>query len=212
MPVSTKVDDLIARLHAATTQLEQLKLKSTAVTYGSTPTDAVGDRTETEAYVIEAAGQPAVLKTIPLKPLRDDQVEVDMKFCGLCNTDCGMNHNKWGISDYPMVAGHEGTGIVVRVGSKVTDFKVGDHVGVGWIRDSCGSCRHCVAGRDNLCEKGYKGTYLGKSATLWGEEGNELGGCFAKVVRINAKFAAKIPSNLALDAAAPLMCAGITIW
>ncbi|KAJ3313994.1 hypothetical protein HDV04_001300 [Boothiomyces sp. JEL0838] len=169
-------------------------------------------RTETEAYVIESKGAPAVLKTIPLAPLKDDEVEIDMKFCGLCHTDCHMQNNDWGITTYPLVAGHEGTGIVAAVGRNVTNLKAGDHVGVGWIRNSCKSCRQCIQGKENLCEHVYQGVFLGKNAGNWGRQGCELQGCFAKIMHIDARFAFKIPETVDLAKVAPLLCAGITVW
>ncbi|KAJ3323160.1 hypothetical protein HDV06_002172 [Boothiomyces sp. JEL0866] len=169
-------------------------------------------RTETQAYVVESKGSRAVLKTIPLAPLKDEEVEIDMKFCGLCHTDCHMQHNDWGITTYPLVAGHEGTGVVAAVGKNVTGLKVGDHVGVGWIRNSCKSCRQCIQGKDNLCEQVYQGVFLGKNAGGWGRQGCELQGCFSKVMHIDARFAFKIPESVDLAQVAPLLCAGITVW
>lgn len=81
----------------------------------------------------------------------------------LCHTDIHMRDNDWGISDYPIVLGHEGVGIIRKIGSSVKTLKVGDRVGVSWIRDSCQCCDPCLAGRENICEQGYQGTYLGKS-------------------------------------------------
>ncbi len=81
----------------------------------------------------------------------------------LCHTDIHMRDNDWGVTDYPVVLGHEGVGVIRKIGSSVKTLKVGDRVGVSWIRDSCQCCDRCLAGRENLCEEGYQGTYLGKS-------------------------------------------------
>lgn len=167
---------------------------------------------ETSAYVFESKGGKAELKTIPLNPLGEGDVRVEMKYCGLCHTDCHMKNNDWGISTFPMVAGHEGVGVVSAVGSKVTNLKVGDNVGIGWIRDSCTECMNCLDGKDNLCLNYYQGVFLGKNAGGWGKNNCELQGCFAQVVNISSRFAFKIPNELPLERAAPLMCAGITVW
>lgn len=91
-------------------------------------------------------------------------------------------------------------------------LQVGDIVGVGWIRDSCGGCNACDGGHDNLCVDGYRGVYLGKSAGAWGKQGGELFGCFSKKMRVEERFAFKVPDGLDLGGVAPLMCAGTTVW
>lgn len=73
-----------------------------------------------------------------------------------------MRDNDWGSTDYPIVLGHEGVGIIRKIGSSVKTLKIGDRVGVFWIRDSCQCCDACLAGRENICEEGYQGLYLGK--------------------------------------------------
>ena len=84
------------------------------------------------------------------------QVEIDMKYNGLCHTDIHMRDNDWGITNYPLVAGHEGIGTIRRTGMDVKTHKVGDVVGVTWIRDSCRSCDACLCGRENICRTGYQ--------------------------------------------------------
>eukprot|EP00013_Stygamoeba_regulata_P007712 CAMPEP_0177643346 /NCGR_PEP_ID=MMETSP0447-20121125/8107_1 /TAXON_ID=0 /ORGANISM="Stygamoeba regulata, Strain BSH-02190019" /LENGTH=359 /DNA_ID=CAMNT_0019145637 /DNA_START=57 /DNA_END=1136 /DNA_ORIENTATION=- len=169
----------------------------------------------TPAYVVQEAGKELVLQDVPLPPLEEDGVEVEIEYCGLCHTDIHMKNNDWGVSDFPMVPGHEGVGRITAVGSKVKQLHIGDYVGIGWIRDSCRSCEKCLEGYDNLCSAGYQGTYLGPSAGIWGRQKTSMGGCFARVIRIHERFAFRLPLLLAGDkraAAAPLMCAGITVW
>lgn len=96
------------------------------------------------------------MQTITLPPLKSTDVEVDMQYNGLCHTEIHMRDNDWGISNYPMVAGHEGIGIVRRIGSDVKTHKVGDVVGVTWVRDSCRVCDACLCGRENICRTGYQ--------------------------------------------------------
>lgn len=167
----------------------------------------------TEAMVCEAQGKPFVLKEITLPPMKETMVECDLLYCGLCHTDIHMRDNDWGISNFPMVAGHEGIGKVRKVGSCVKTLQIGDVVGITWIRDSCASCKYCRQGRENICESGYKGTFLGTAAGPWGVAGtNEYGGCFSKVMRIEEKFAFKLPEGLPAEVACPLICGGGTVF
>jgi len=91
-----------------------------------------------------------------------------------------MLKNDWGVTTYPCVAGHEGTGKISVVGSEVKSLSVGDWVGIGWLRDACGACLRCKAGEENLCAEGYQGTYLGSAAGNWGKKPYNQQGCFAK--------------------------------
>lgn len=169
-------------------------------------------QTETEAWVVPSQGSSLELQILPLPPLKDHEVQIHMKLCGLCHTDIHMKNNDWGISNYPMVPGHEGVGVVSAVGSQVSSLKVGDVVGVGWIRDSCGSCDSCCEGKENLCAAGYQGTYLSSHAGCWGRKDYSLGGCFARYMQIHERFAFKLPDSIPPEQAAPLMCAGVTVW
>lgn len=112
-----------------------------------------------------------------------------------------------------VVCRHEGIGVVSNVGSCVKDVVVGDTVGITWIRDSCQQCGNCRSGRENICETGYQGTYLGKSAGSFGRDPhNEHGGCFSSVMRIQSRFAVKIPSDISPELACPLLCGGGTVF
>lgn len=171
---------------------------------------------EVDAYGVKEAGAKLELMKVTLPPLRSTEVQVEISHCGLCHTEVHMVDNDWGVTNYPLVPGHEGYGKVSVVGSDVdaTKFKVGDVVGIGWIRDSCGGCTKCSCGRENLCSKGYQGVYLGSNAGpgIWGNQAYNTMGCFAKTVRINATFAFKIPENCPAAVACPLMCAGGTVF
>eukprot|EP01134_Creolimax_fragrantissima_P001041 CFRG1041T1 len=166
----------------------------------------------TEAWVVPQKGADLELQTIEMLELTSTQVEVDISYVGLCHTDIHMRDNDWGISDYPLVLGHEGVGTVSHVGDRVQNLTVGDVVGIGWIRDSCATCKSCLAGKDNLCEAGYQGVYLAEHAGPWGKKPFNMGGCYAKKVRIEERFAFKIPNNLSPEKTAPIMCAGITVF
>jgi len=137
------------------------------------------------------------------EPLADDQIEVKVTHNGLCHSDIHMKDNDWSCSSYPFIPGHEVIGNVVALGAnaeKISGLKIGDRVGYGWIRDSCGFCECCVEGQENLCHKGYEGTIVGHH------------GGFQDRIRMPAKFAFKIPEKLESQYAAPLMCAGATVY
>lgn len=134
---------------------------------------------------------------------------------GLCHTDISMRDNDWGVSNYPLLAGHEAVGVVTALGAAVTSPPVGARVALGWIRDSCAACRACDAGRENVCDTGFKGTYLGEAAGVWGAQGakhNETGGFFARVQRIEARFAVQIPDAVPSEVACPFICGGGTVY
>lgn len=109
--------------------------------------------------------------------------------------------------------GHEGIGVVRTLGSSCKMLQVGDTVGVTWIRDSCACCDPCLEGRENLCDKGYQGVYLGPGAGCWGKDPHhEFGGCFSKVMRIEEKWAIKVPDGIPPQVACPLICGGGTVF
>ena len=132
--------------------------------------------------------------------LTDSEIEIRVTHNGLCHTDIHMRDNDWGVSQFPLVAGHEVVGIVTEVGKDVTTLQKGDRVGIGWIRNSCRGCYHCLQGEENICKKGYTGLIVGNH------------GGFADRVRVPADFTYKIPDALDSASAAPLLCAGITVY
>lgn len=133
-------------------------------------------------------------------PLQVDEVEICVTHNGLCHTDIHMRDNDWNVSQYPLVAGHEVVGEVTAVGEKVHSLQPGDRVGVGWIRSSCRVCDHCLQGQENICRQGYTGLIVGNY------------GGFADRLRVPADFTYKIPDALDSASAAPLLCAGITVY
>jgi uncharacterized zinc-type alcohol dehydrogenase-like protein len=135
-------------------------------------------------------------------------VLLDIKFCGICHSDIHQARNEWGGSLYPMVPGHEIVGVVTRVGSEVSKFKVGDLAGVGCMVDSCRECDSCKAGEEQYCDRHATiWTYNGKD-----KNGNLTFGGYANHIVLDEAFALHIPSNLDLAAVAPLLCAGITTY
>ena len=141
-----------------------------------------------------------------------DDVAIDIKFAGICHSDLHIVKNDLGNTVYPIVPGHEIAGLVTAVGANVTKFKVGDRVGVGCMVDSCRTCASCVEGEEQYCIPGFTGTY-GNPDKHSAESGQPItqGGYSDKIV-VDQAFVLNIPDSIALDVAAPLLCAGITTY
>ncbi|KAJ4800640.1 Cinnamyl alcohol dehydrogenase [Rhynchospora pubera] len=135
-----------------------------------------------------------------------EDVTIKVQFCGMCHTDLHYLKNDWGITMYPVVPGHEITGIITKVGLNVTNFKVGDRVGVGCIYASCLNCEFCEASEENYCDQ-VQFTYNG---IFW--DGSITYGGYSEMLVANNRYVVRIPESLPLDAAAPLLCAGITVY
>ncbi|KAK7195843.1 NADP-dependent alcohol dehydrogenase [Novymonas esmeraldas] len=135
-------------------------------------------------------------------------VEIKIAFCGVCHSDVHQARDQWGGSTFPMVPGHEIVGHVTKVGAEVTSHKVGDTVGVGCMVDSCMNCRQCDRGVEQYCVNGASLTYNG---TEQDKKTRTFGGYSDHVV-VRDHFVVRIPKNLDLCAAAPLVCAGITTF
>jgi uncharacterized zinc-type alcohol dehydrogenase-like protein len=134
-----------------------------------------------------------------LRPLQANDVEIQIERCGMCHTDLHLVNNDFGISQYPLVPGHEIIGAVSQVGSGVKSFKVGQRVGVGWNSGSCGECEYCAQGEENLCLK-WEGTCT-----------HGFGG-YASAIRVNSRFVFAIPDGMDSATTAPLLCGGITVY
>ena len=144
---------------------------------------------------------------MPLRELTSDSVAINIKYSGICHSDIHQVRDEWFEGIFPMVPGHEIVGEVTAVGDAVTKFKVGDRVGVGTFVDSCGSCDPCKRGMENYCRTGNVQTYNGRHY-----DGEESYGGYAKDVVVKEHFVLKVPENLDYAAAAPLLCAGVTVW
>lgn len=144
------------------------------------------------------------------RPVGDYDILIDIKYSGICHSDIHTIRGHWGTQKYPQVPGHEIAGIVTAVGKKVTKFKVGDKAGVGCMVDSCMECTSCKNGEEHHCETtGMVGTYGATDATS--PSGITQGGYSNNLV-VTEHFAIKIPQNIDLQYAAPLLCAGITTY
>ena len=131
--------------------------------------------------------------------LSPENIDIKVSYCGLCHSDMSMMNNDWGMTQYPIVPGHEIIGEIVAVGNAVKNLKVGDKVGLGWMSSSCMSCSQCMSGDHNLCANS-EGTIIGRH------------GGFAEYVRSHWSWAIPIPEGMDLSKAGPLLCGGITVF
>lgn len=161
-----------------------------------------------------ASGYAAPTPKAPLAPFDFERrepgerdVQIEIKFCGICHSDIHQVRDEWFQGVFPMVPGHEIAGVVKSVGSAVNKFKVGDHVGIGCFVDSCRTCVECKAGEEHFCEVKLVQTYNNLD-----NEGRPTYGGYSDKIVVDQDYVLRIPDNLKLDEAAPLMCAGITLW
>ncbi|ONI32322.1 hypothetical protein PRUPE_1G360900 [Prunus persica] len=135
-----------------------------------------------------------------------NDVTIEVLYCGICHTDLHHVRNDWGITMYPVVPGHEITGVITKVGSNVKEFKVGDRVGVGCLAATCLECDFCKDSQENYCDQ-VQFTYNG---IFW--DGSITYGGYSKMLVADHRYVVHIPANLPLDATAPLLCAGVTVF
>ncbi|XP_043712973.1 probable mannitol dehydrogenase isoform X2 [Telopea speciosissima] len=136
----------------------------------------------------------------------DEDVKFKVLYCGVCHSDLHCVKNEWGISNYPLLPGHEVAGEVTEVGSKVTKFKVGDRVGVGCIVGGCHSCENCNNDLENYCPQSvqtYNSIHFDGTMTYGG---------YSDIMVAHQRYIVRMPENMPLDAGAPLLCAGITVY
>ena len=165
--------------------------------------------TTVDAIAATSMTDPLTKTTIERRDVGPHDVAFDIKFAGICHSDIHTVKAEWGQPNYPVVAGHELAGVVTEVGSEVTKFKVGDHVGVGCFVDSCRECDNCKAGFQQYCtgKGGMIGTY---NAT--GKDGTPTYGGYSQATVVDENYVLNIPDSIPLDKAAPLLCAGITLY
>lgn len=132
-------------------------------------------------------------------PLGSEEVEIAVEYCGLCHSDLSIINNEWGMSQYPVVPGHEATGRIVAIGEQAKGFQVGQRIGVGWNSGSCMHCHHCMGGNNNLCSEAQP--------TIVGHRGG-----FAEKLRAHWAWVIPLPDNLDMSSAGPLLCGGITVF
>jgi uncharacterized zinc-type alcohol dehydrogenase-like protein len=170
--------------------------------------------------MISAKAFAAATARAPLAPMdlkrRDPapgEVLIDIHYCGICHSDLHCARDEWGGQPFPCVPGHEIAGTVAAIGAGVTRYAIGDRVGVGCMVDSCGECDACKAGLEQHCQKGTVWTY--GATPLYGPAdpgaAHTFGG-YSTAITVSQDFVVRIPDALPLDHAAPMLCAGITMY
>jgi alcohol/geraniol dehydrogenase (NADP+) len=154
---------------------------------------------EIRGYATHAAGAELLAFRYEVGPLGTDEVDIRISHCGICRSDLHLMDNDWQVSKFPFVPGHEIVGTVEAVGAAVQNLQPGQRVGVGWQAGSCGQCAWCRQGKENLCPQAQPTCV-------------QRNGGFADAVRVPARFVIPIPEALDSENAAPLLCAGITVY
>lgn len=162
----------------------------------------------TKGYAAQNAQSPLTPFAFERRTPGPEDVHFKILFCGVCHSDLHQIRDEWGGSIFPMVPGHEIVGKVIKVGDQVKKFKPGDLAAVGCLVDSCRDCENCKQGLEQYCINGAVGTYNstekdGKTPTYGG---------YSNQIVVHEDFVLRVPSNLALEAVAPLLCAGITTY
>jgi len=142
------------------------------------------------------AGNPLELRDVPVPDVGPEDILVRVRVCGVCHTDLHAVEGELPETKFPLIPGHEVVGIIERAGERAGRFRVGERVGAAWLRSTCGTCRFCRSGRENLCE----------SARF---NGYHADGGYAEYMVLPEKFAYAVPDLYTDEEAAPLMCAGI---
>ena len=154
---------------------------------------------EIRALAASAAGGKLKPFTYDPGPIGDEQVEIDVQYCGICHSDFSMLHNEWHLTQFPFVPGHEAIGTVSAVGRSAKLVSRGQTVGLGWNSGSCMACPQCLAGDHNMCR------YLEQTIV-------SRHGAFATRVRCHWSWATPIPQGVDAAVAGPLLCGGITVF
>jgi uncharacterized zinc-type alcohol dehydrogenase-like protein len=159
------------------------------------------------AYAAPSATAPLVKTTIERRDVGAKDVLIEIKYSGVCHSDIHTVRGEWGPIAYPQVVGHEIVGIVTEVGPEVSLHSVGDRVGVGCMVNSCRECVNCRAGMQNYCLRGNTQTYTSVDV-----DGTVTQGGYSTHVVVVEDFVLKVPESIPFEAAAPLLCAGITTY
>ncbi|MDE1838557.1 MAG: NAD(P)-dependent alcohol dehydrogenase [Thaumarchaeota archaeon] len=160
-----------------------------------------------QGYAAQSAKATLAPYSFERREIGDNDVLVEIQYCGICHTDIHQVGDEWGGSIFPMVPGHEITGTVSKTGSKVTRYKIGDKVGVGCFVNSCRKCDACKKNLEQYCTDGMVTTYNGTE-----KDGTVTQGGYSNRIVVDENYVLRIPDSLPLDKAAPLLCAGITLY
>ncbi len=164
---------------------------------------------EVTAYAVASPTAPFEKTTITRREPGPTEIFIDIAYAGICHSDIHTARSEWGPARYPLVPGHEIAGVVTAVGADVTEFAVGDHAGVGCFVDSCGQCDACRDDQEQFC--------TGTPGTVWtynsvGRDGLDTAGGYSRGITVEQAYACRIPEAIDLSVAAPLLCAGITLY
>ena len=153
-----------------------------------------------KAAVVKAFGKPLVIEDVPVPAPGPGEILVKVRACGVCHTDLHAASGDWPVKPAPpFIPGHEAAGTVAALGAGMTDFKLGDAVGVAWLHDACLRCEYCETGWETLCEHQHNTGY-------------SVNGGFAEYVIASAAFAARLPAGVDFAAIGPILCAGVTTY
>ena len=153
-----------------------------------------------KAAVVHEFGQPLVIEDVPVPEVPDGQILVKVVASGVCHTDLHAASGDWPVKPtLPFIPGHEGVGHVARVGRGVKLVKEGDRVGVPWLHTACGHCEHCMGGWETLCDAQQMTGYT-------------VNGGYAEYVLADPGYVGHLPDTLDFEAAAPVLCAGVTVY
>jgi uncharacterized zinc-type alcohol dehydrogenase-like protein len=163
--------------------------------------------TTVNAYAAVSATDPLVPHSIQRRDVGPHDVAIAIAYSGLCHSDIHTVRGDWGPISYPLVVGHEVVGVVSEIGAEVTKHSVGDRVGVGCMVDSCRRCDSCLAGLEQHCIPGCTATYGGVD-----RDGTITQGGYSTSMVVDEDFVLRVPESIPYEAAAPLLCAGITTY
>ncbi|MFB5661104.1 alcohol dehydrogenase AdhP [Alteribacillus sp. HJP-4] len=153
-----------------------------------------------KAAVVNEFNQKLEIKDVPIPELEHGEILVKIHSCGVCHTDLHAAHGDWPVKPkLPLIPGHEGVGVIEKVGEGVGSLKVGDRVGIPWLYSACGECEYCLSGRETLCLDQLNAGY-------------SVDGGYAEYCKAPAAYTSKIPDSLSFDEVAPLFCAGVTTY
>ena len=162
----------------------------------------------TKAFSASAAHARVLPTEIERRPVGSNDVQIAIEHCGVCHTDIHFVNNDWGMTNYPVVPGHEIVGRVTKVGPAVSKFKVGDRAAIGCLVDSCGVCSNCENGLEQYCLNGFTATYNSETK----DPGGFTYGGYSQSIIAQESFVLKVPDSLEGPGIAPLLCAGITTY
>ena len=164
--------------------------------------------TFTNAYAAHQPKDQVKPFKIKRRTIGKEDVQIDIEYCGVCHTDLHFVNNDWGMTQYPVVPGHEIVGKVSAVGDSVNKFQVGELAAIGCMVNSCGECSSCTQGMEQYCQSGFVGTYNHPTD----DPGGLTYGGYSKRIIADESFILSVPENLDLKGTAPLLCAGITTY